>query len=101
MSDVVPMDFFCLALMVGTIADTMKQILTVEPFRPILDVLKQIEEEDPELVCWAARLVAYVRCLWDSCVSKHIDIQQLEEENKKLRSGNIQLYNDGNQLKQC
>ncbi|KAJ5775810.1 uncharacterized protein N7511_000821 [Penicillium nucicola] len=78
-----------------------KQTLTVEPFRPILDVLKQIEEEDSELACRAARLVAYVRSLWDSCVSKHTDVQQLEEENEKLRTGNIQLCNDGNQLKHC
>ncbi|KAJ6033808.1 hypothetical protein N7444_011579 [Penicillium canescens] len=65
--------------------------LAVEPFRPILEVLKQIEGEDTELVFRAARLVEYIRCLWESFVSKHTDIQQLEEENEKLRSGNIQL----------
>ncbi|KAJ5766700.1 uncharacterized protein N7511_004316 [Penicillium nucicola] len=80
---------------------TEKQILTAEPFQPIFDVLKQIKEEDSELACRAARLVAYIRCLWDSCVSKHTDIQQLEEENEKLRTGNIQLCNDGKQLKHC
>ena len=73
--------------------------MAVEPFRPILEVLKQIEEEDSELAFQAARLVRYIRCLWESCVSKHTDIQQLEEENEKLRTGNIQLCNEGNHLK--
>lgn len=75
--------------------------MTVEPFRPILEVLKQIEEEDTELALRAAHLVGYIRCLWESCVSKHTDIQQLEEENEKLRTGNIQLCNEGNRLKHC
>ncbi|OGE46869.1 hypothetical protein PENARI_c067G00368 [Penicillium arizonense] len=79
--------------------DIEKQTLAVEPFRPILEVLKQIEEEDTELAFRTARLVGYIRCLWESCVSKHTDIQQLEEENEKLRTGNIQLCNEGNHLK--
>jgi hypothetical protein len=33
--------------------------LAVEPFRPILEVLKQIEEEDTELAFRAAHLVGY------------------------------------------
>ncbi|OQE54952.1 hypothetical protein PENNAL_c0326G11289, partial [Penicillium nalgiovense] len=78
-----------------------RQALAVEPFRPILEVLKQIEEEDTELAFRAAHLVGYIRCLWESCVSKHTDIQQLEEENEKLRTGNIQLCNEGNRLKRC
>ncbi|CAP91112.1 hypothetical protein EN45_025140 [Penicillium chrysogenum] len=79
--------------------DIERQTLAVEPFRPILEVLKQIEEEDTELAFRAAHLVGYIRCLWESCVSKHTDIQQLEEENEKLRTGNIQLCNEGNRLK--
>ncbi|KAJ5941830.1 hypothetical protein N7516_001998 [Penicillium verrucosum] len=75
--------------------------MAVEPFRPILEVLKQIKEEDTELAFRAAHLVGYIRCLWESCVSKHTDIQQLEEENKTLRTRNIQLYNEGNRLKHC
>ncbi|KAJ5260631.1 uncharacterized protein N7525_007411 [Penicillium rubens] len=81
--------------------DIERQTLAVEPFRPILEVLKQIEEEDTELALRAAHLVGYIRCLWESCVSKHTDIQQLEEENEKLRTGNIQLCNEGNRLKHC
>ncbi|KAJ5593523.1 hypothetical protein N7537_010427 [Penicillium hordei] len=80
--------------------DIERQTLAVEPFRPILEVLKQIEE-DTELAFRAARLVGYIRCLWESCVSKHTDIQQLEEENEKLRTGNIQLCNEGSRLKHC
>ncbi|KAJ5260668.1 hypothetical protein N7524_008607 [Penicillium chrysogenum] len=81
--------------------DIERQTLAVEPFRPILDVLKQIEQEDSELAFRAAHLVGYIRCLWESCVSKHTDIQRLEEENEKLRTGNIQLCNEGNRLKHC
>ncbi|KAF3000049.1 hypothetical protein E8E15_000343 [Penicillium rubens] len=60
--------------------DIERQTLAVEPFRPILEVLKQIEEEDTKLAFRAAYL-------------------QLEEENEKLRTGNIQLCNEGNRLK--
>lgn len=37
--------------------------------------------------------------MWESYVSKHIDGQQLEEVNEKLRAGNIQLCKEGNYLK--
>lgn len=71
----------------------------MEPFQPVLEILKQLEEEDTELAFQAARLVWYYRCLWESCVSKHTDGKQLEEANEKLRAGNIQLCNEGSHLK--
>lgn len=71
----------------------------MEPFQPVLEILKQLEEEDTELAFQAARLVGYYRCLWESCVSKHTDGKQLEEANEKLRAGNIQLCNEGSHLK--
>ncbi|KAJ5531455.1 hypothetical protein N7527_004848 [Penicillium freii] len=79
--------------------DTMRNNLSVEPFQPVLEILKQLEEEDTELAFQAARLVGYYRCLWESCVSKHTDGKQLEEANEKLRAGNIQLCNEGSHLK--
>ncbi|KAJ6128523.1 hypothetical protein N7471_009740 [Penicillium samsonianum] len=79
--------------------DTMRNNLAVEPFQPVLEILKQLEEEDTELAFRVARLVGYYRCVWESCVSKHTDGKQLEEENEKLRTGNIQLYNEGSHLK--
>lgn len=77
----------------------MRNNLAVEPFQPVLEILKQLEEEDTELAFQAARLVGYYRCLWESCVSKHTDGKQLEEANEKLRAGNIQLCNEGSHLK--
>ncbi|KAJ5862040.1 hypothetical protein N7455_006108 [Penicillium solitum] len=79
--------------------DTMRNNLAVEPFQPVLEILKQLKEEDTELTFQAARLVGYYRCLWESCVSKHTDGKQLEEANEKLRAGNIQLCNEGSHLK--
>ncbi|KXG52622.1 uncharacterized protein PGRI_095720 [Penicillium griseofulvum] len=79
--------------------DTKRNNLAVEPFQPVLEILKQLEEEDTELAFQAARLVGYYRCLWESCVSKHTDGKQLEEANEKLRAGNIQLCNEGSHLK--
>jgi hypothetical protein len=73
--------------------------LAVEPFQPVLKILKQLEEEDPKLAFQAARLVGLYRRLWESCVSKHVDSQQIEAANEKLRTGNIQLCNEGNHLK--
>lgn len=71
----------------------------MEPFQPVLEILKQLEEEDPKLAFQAARLVGLYRRLWESCVSKHVDSQQIEVANEKLRNGNIQLCNEGNHLK--
>ncbi|KAF3005205.1 hypothetical protein E8E15_000109 [Penicillium rubens] len=79
--------------------DTTRNNLSVEPFQPVLEILKQLEEEDTELAFQAARLVGYYRCLWESCVSKYTDSKQLEEANEKLRAGNIQLCNEGSHLK--
>ncbi|KAJ5500675.1 hypothetical protein N7453_009726 [Penicillium expansum] len=79
--------------------DTERNNLAVEPFQPVLEILKRLEEEDTELAFQAARLVGYYRCAWESCVSKHTDGKQLEEANEKLRAGNIQLCNEGNHLK--
>ncbi|OQD82985.1 hypothetical protein PENSOL_c167G01343 [Penicillium solitum] len=80
--------------------DTAKDKLAVEPFQPVLEILKQLEEEeDPKLAFQAARLVGLYRRLWESCVSKHVDSQQIEAANEKLRTRNIQLCNEGNHLK--
>ncbi|CAG7957140.1 unnamed protein product [Penicillium salamii] len=80
-------------------SDIEKNELAVEPFQPVLEILKQLEEEDPKLAFQAARLVGLYRRLWESCVSKHVDSHQIEAANEKLRIGNIQLCNEGNHLK--
>ncbi|OQD94892.1 hypothetical protein PENSOL_c023G10806 [Penicillium solitum] len=79
--------------------DIEKDKLAAEPFQPVLEILKQLEEEDPKLAFQAARLVGLYRRLWESCVSKHVDSQHIEAENERLRTGNIQLCNEGNHLK--
>ncbi|OQE12806.1 hypothetical protein PENFLA_c062G03516 [Penicillium flavigenum] len=79
--------------------DIGKDKMAVDPFQSVLEILKQLEEEDSKLAFQAARLVGLYRRLWESCVSKHVDSQQIEMANEKLRAGNIQLCNEGNHLK--
>jgi hypothetical protein len=43
--------------------------------------------------------VGLYRRLWESCVSNRVDRQHIEAANEKLRTGNIQLCNEGNHLK--
>ena len=56
--------------------------LATEPFQPILKVLADLERDDPKFAFPAARIVGLYRRLWESCVSKHIDGQKLEQSNR-------------------
>ena len=49
-----------------------KIYLATEPFQPILQVLADLERDDPKFAFPAARLVGLSRRLWESRVSKHI-----------------------------
>ncbi|KAJ5384218.1 hypothetical protein N7517_002129 [Penicillium concentricum] len=73
-----------------------KHTLATEPFQPILKVLADLERDDLP----AARLVGLYRRLWESCVSKHIDGEKLEQNNQKLKETSMKLSNerDGLQL---
>ncbi|CAG7949921.1 unnamed protein product [Penicillium salamii] len=73
-----------------------RHTLATEPFQPILKVLADLERDDLP----AARLVGLYRRLWESCVSKHIDGEKLEQNNQKLKEASMKLSNerDGLQL---
>ncbi|CAG7955108.1 unnamed protein product [Penicillium salamii] len=70
--------------------DTRKTLAT-EPFQPILKVLADFWRDDPKFAFPAARLVGLYRRLWESCVSKHIDSQKLEQDNLVLKEAGTQL----------
>jgi hypothetical protein len=76
-----------------------KMKLAVEPFRSVIETLTKMEQDDPKAAAQGARLVSLLRRLWESCVSKHLDSQRLEEGNQQLRAMNSQLHLEGNHLK--
>ncbi|KAJ5037139.1 hypothetical protein NUH16_005022 [Penicillium rubens] len=66
------------------------------PWRPShfnrpLKVLADLERDDPKFAFPAARLVRLYRRLWESCVSKHIDGQKLEQDNLVLKEAGAHL----------
>ncbi|OGE46996.1 hypothetical protein PENARI_c078G01244 [Penicillium arizonense] len=81
-------------------ADT-RNALATEPFQPTLKVLADLERDDPKFAFPAARLVGLYRRLWESCVSKHIDGQKLEQSNQILKEAGTHLLKerDGLQLR--
>jgi hypothetical protein len=56
-----------------------------------LKVLADLERDDPKFAFPAARLVGLYRRLWESCVSKHIDGQKLEQDNLVLMEAGAHL----------
>ncbi|KAK4935443.1 hypothetical protein LTR66_015457 [Elasticomyces elasticus] len=78
-----------------------RHTLATEPFQPILKVLADLESDDPKFAFPAARLVGLYRRLWESCVSKHIDGQKLEQENMVLKEAdtNLRQKRDGLQTR--
>ncbi|CAL5871613.1 uncharacterized protein PFLUO_LOCUS5866 [Penicillium psychrofluorescens] len=70
-----------------------------EPFQPVLDILERLDHADPKLAAQAARLVGLYRRLWESCVSKHLDSQRLQEANHQLRTSNVRLCQERETLK--
>ncbi|CAG8022769.1 unnamed protein product [Penicillium salamii] len=68
-----------------------RHALATEPFQPILKVLADLERDDPKFAFPAARLIGLYRRLWESCVSKHIDGQKLEQENLVLKEAGTHL----------
>ncbi|CAG7965698.1 unnamed protein product [Penicillium salamii] len=71
-------------------ADT-RHTLATEPFQPILQVLADLERDDAKFAFPAARLVGLYRRLWESCVSKHIDGEKLEQRNLALKEAGTHL----------
>ncbi|CAG8267720.1 unnamed protein product [Penicillium salamii] len=75
--------------------------MATAPFKPILKVLSDLERDDTKFAFPAARLVGLYRRLWESCVSKHIDGQKLEQSNRILKEASTHLTKerDGLQLR--
>jgi hypothetical protein len=65
-----------------------------------LKVLADLERDDPKFAFLATRLVGLYRRLWESCVSKHIDGQELQQSNQIPREAGTHLRKerDGLQL---
>ncbi|CAG7936295.1 unnamed protein product [Penicillium salamii] len=81
-------------------ADTRHGMAT-EPFQPILKVLADLERDKTNLAFPAARLVGLFRRLWESCVSKHIGSEKLEQDNLILKEAGTHLRKerDGLQIR--
>jgi hypothetical protein len=75
--------------------------LATEPFQPILKVLADLECDDPKFAFPTDQLVVLYRRLWESCVSKQIDGQKLEQSNRILKEASRHLTKerDGLQLR--
>ena len=54
-------------------------------------MLADLERDDPKVAFPAARLVGLYRHLWESCVSKHIDVQKIEQSNGILKEAGTHL----------
>ncbi|OGE46011.1 hypothetical protein PENARI_c356G08184, partial [Penicillium arizonense] len=78
-----------------------RHTLATEPFQPVLKVLADLERDDPKFAFPAGRIVGLYRRLWESCVSKHIDGQKLEQSNQILKEASRHLTKerDGLQLR--
>ncbi|KAJ5202992.1 hypothetical protein N7449_005071 [Penicillium cf. viridicatum] len=66
-----------------------RNTLTTLLFQPILKVLADLERDDSKFAFPAARLVGLYRRLWESCVSKYIDGEKLEQRNLALKEAVI------------
>ncbi|OQE60736.1 hypothetical protein PENNAL_c0300G03435 [Penicillium nalgiovense] len=72
-----------------------RHTLATELFQPTLKVLADLESDDRKFAFPAARLVELYRHLWDSCASKHIDGQKLEQNNQSLKEAGTHLTREG------
>jgi hypothetical protein len=65
-----------------------------------LKVLADLERDNPKFALPAARLVGLYRRLWESCVSKYIDVQKIDQSNEILKEAGTYLEKetDGLQL---
>ncbi|CAG8044776.1 unnamed protein product, partial [Penicillium nalgiovense] len=75
-----------------------RHTLATEPFQPILQVLAGLERDDPKFAFPAARLVGLYRRLWESCLSKHIDGQKLEQNDLVLKEAGAHLRKERDNL---
>ncbi|KAJ5034827.1 hypothetical protein NUH16_006272 [Penicillium rubens] len=67
------------------------QALAADPFEPVLETLQRLEREDPKLASQGARLLGFFRRVWESCLSKRVDIQRLEDATRTSCCGPTML----------
>ncbi|CAP78975.1 hypothetical protein PCH_Pc03g00130 [Penicillium rubens Wisconsin 54-1255] len=70
--------------------EVTRHTLATEPFQPILKVLADLERDNPKFALPAARLVGLYRRLWESCVSKYIDVQKIDQSNEILKEAGME-----------
>ncbi|KAI1829132.1 hypothetical protein DTO027I6_9952 [Penicillium roqueforti] len=75
-----------------------RHTLATGPFQAVLKVLADLERDEPKSAFPAARLVGLYRRLWESCVSKHIDGEKLEQSNQILKEASINLSKERDSL---
>lgn len=69
-----------------------------ERFDSVVQELKQLNEEDPQLASQAARLVHHYQLLWDSYICQRTSSQKQRQENEQLRLSNAQLQQEKDNL---
>jgi hypothetical protein len=70
-----------------------------EPFRPVVEKLKRLNQDDPQFAHQAAQILRYYRRLYESYVAKKCESQRLESANGELHTANIQLCQERESLK--
>ncbi|KAJ5862975.1 hypothetical protein N7455_007043 [Penicillium solitum] len=73
--------------------------LATEPIQYILKELADLGHDDPKSAFPVARFFGLYRRLWESCVSKHINGQRLEQENLLLEEAGAHLRKKRDGLK--
>ena len=62
-------------------------------------MLADAERDGLKFAFPAIRLVGLYRRLWESCVSKHIDNQKLQQSNQSLKEANTHLRKERDSLR--
>ncbi|KAJ5347007.1 uncharacterized protein N7506_000260 [Penicillium brevicompactum] len=75
------------------------QASDAEPFQPLVEELKRLNPDDPQLAHQAAQIVRFYRRLYESYVAKESEIQRFESANGELRTANIQLCQEREYLR--
>ncbi|KAJ6027451.1 hypothetical protein N7460_012268 [Penicillium canescens] len=73
--------------------------LAAEPFQPLVEELKRLNQDDPQLAHQAAQIVRLYRLLYESYVARKSESQRLEKANGELRTANLQLCQESEFLK--
>ncbi|KAJ6019485.1 hypothetical protein N7522_001552 [Penicillium canescens] len=73
--------------------------LAAEPFQPLFEELKRMNQDDPQLAHQAAQIVRLYRRLYESYIARKSENHRLEQANGELRTANLQLCQESEYLK--